>query len=70
MKNGMVVTGSKKGISDSYTLAGRISETMHRHGVPGMLHFFNVPGTRKIREKKLFFENARFRYKKVGGGVC
>ncbi len=30
-----------------------------------MLHFFNVPGTRKIREKNLFFENARFWYKKV-----
>ena len=53
-----------------YTLAGRISETMHRHGVPGMLHFFNVPGTRKIREKKIVFENARFRYNKVDGGVC
>jgi hypothetical protein len=31
-----------------------------------VLHFFNVPGTRKIREENLFFENARFWYKKVG----
>jgi hypothetical protein len=34
-----------------------------------MLHFFNVPGTRKIREENLFFENTHFWYKKVDGGV-
>jgi hypothetical protein len=35
----------------------------------GMLHFFNVPGTRKICEENLFFENEQFCYKKVEGGV-